>query len=71
MNSDELRQSLLRADPRFSRYNPLERILHCDDFNTGQHGWQGYFPDYDGWDDYPGRYQPVDSVTQAMASAAP
>ena len=70
MNQDDFRRALLRADPRFSRYDPLERILHCDDFNTGQHGWQGYFPDYDGWEDYPGRYQPVDSVMQAVAKAA-
>jgi len=65
-SSHSLRQALLRADPRFSRYNPLERILHFDDFNTGLHGWQGYFPDYDGWEDYSGRYQPVDSVMQAV-----
>ncbi len=69
INQDELRQSQRHTDPRLSRYNPLDRILHFDDFNTGQHGWQGYFPDYDGWDDYPGRYQPVDAVTQAIARA--
>lgn len=68
-SADSFRQTLLRADPRLSRFNPLERILHFDDFNTGQHGWQGYFPDYDGWDDYPGRYQPVDAVTQAIQKA--
>jgi hypothetical protein len=67
MNTDEaFRRTLLTADPRLSRFSPLERILHVDDFNVGQHGWQGYFPDYDGWDDYAGRYEPVDSVRQAI-----
>ncbi len=60
---------LLRADPRLSRFTPLERILHWDDFNTGQHGWQAYFPDYDGWDDYPGRYAPVDPVSGLVEQA--
>lgn len=68
-SNDELRAALLRADPRLSRFNPLERILHFDDFNAGQHGWQAYFPDYDGWEDYPGRYQPVDAVVQAIEKA--
>lgn len=69
MPSEDFQRALIRADPRFSRFDPLERILHVDDFNQGQHGWQGYFPDYDGWEDYPGRYQPVDSVLQAVEKA--
>jgi hypothetical protein len=69
INPDSLRTALLHTDARLSRFNPLERILHLDDFATGQHGWQGYFPDYDGWDDYPGRYQPVDAVLQAVEKA--
>lgn len=71
MSHDEsLRLALLRADPRLSRFRPLPRILHHDDFNTGQHGWQGYFPDYDGWDDYPGRYGPVEPVSELLEKVA-
>src|SRR6188508_2690976 len=68
-STPSMQAALLRTDPRFSRFNPLERILHVDDFNRGQHGWQGYFPDYDGWEDYPGRYPPVDSVQQSIEKA--
>ena len=33
-----------------------------DEFDQGFNGWQTYFPDYDGWEDYPGRYEPVEPV---------
>ncbi len=59
---DALRRALLRADPRLSRYDPLERILLVDDFDQGMNGWVTYFPDYDGWEDYPGRYEHVEPV---------
>ena len=35
----DLRNALLRADPRLSRFKPLSRILVFDDFNSGAHGW--------------------------------
>jgi Domain of unknown function (DUF6772) len=36
------------ADPRFSRFDPLERILAFDDFNSGTHGWVELLGNYDG-----------------------
>jgi hypothetical protein len=30
------------------------------------HGWAPYFPDYDGWDDYPGRYPYVEPLRQIL-----
>ena len=64
-HDEAVRQALLRADPLLSRYDPLERLLmHCD-FDAGIHGWQTYFPDYDGDSDYPGRdphFQPLDRM---------
>ena len=32
-------ESILRADPRLSKYNPLSRILFFDDFDEGMNGW--------------------------------
>ena len=64
-HDEAMRKALLRADPLLSRYDPLERLLmHCD-FDAGIHGWQTYFPDYDGSSDYPGRdphFQPLDEM---------
>jgi hypothetical protein len=31
-------QALYRSDIRLSRFNPLERVLVFDDFNSGTHG---------------------------------
>ena len=57
MDEQDLRNSILRSDPALSIYEPLSRILLFDRFNTGFHGWESFFPDYDGWEDYPGRYE--------------
>jgi len=35
-------------DPRLSRFDPLERILVYDDFNSGTHGWVELTGNYDG-----------------------
>ena len=34
-----LRESILQADARLSKYNPLPRILFYDDFDEGVNGW--------------------------------
>ena len=34
-----LREAILSADPRLSKYNPLSRILFYDDFDEGVNGW--------------------------------
>jgi hypothetical protein len=66
MNSNSLRAALLRSARDLSRYDPLERILLQQDFAQGFHGWQTYFPDYDGWTDYPGRYPPVEPLQEIL-----
>lgn len=48
----ELRQSIRRADPALSRFDPLDRILVQDDFNTGLHGWVELGGNYNGTADY-------------------
>jgi hypothetical protein len=58
-----LRTALLHADPVLSRYSPLERLLCVDRFEEGFHGWQTYFPDYDGTADYPGRHPDIDPLS--------
>jgi hypothetical protein len=35
-------------NPKLSRFNPLDRILVYDDFNTGMHGWVELLGNYDG-----------------------
>lgn len=65
MNRD-LRTALLRSDALLSRYDPLDQLLIVNDFNTGIHGWQTLFPDYDGWNDYPGRYPPVEPLADIL-----
>ena len=62
MQDESLRRAQLHADPVLGKYDPLERILSVDDFDTGQHGWAPYFPDYDGWEDYEERYPPVEGL---------
>lgn len=63
---DDLRKALLQSDPILSKYNPLERILSVDNFDTGQHGWAPYFPDYDGATDYEHRYPYVEPLDQIL-----
>lgn len=36
------------SDPRLSRFNPLERILVFDAFDSGTHGWVELLGNYDG-----------------------
>lgn len=53
-------------DCLLDRYQPLAHILSLDDFNDGFCGWQTLFPDYDGWDDYPGRHPELDSLSRSV-----
>jgi hypothetical protein len=66
----DLARAIRLSDPLLGRYNPLERILVVDDFDSGMHGWQALFPDYDGWDDYPERYEPVPTVPDIVAMSS-
>lgn len=43
---ETLRLALIAADPRMSRYSPLENILTFDDFNSGAHGWTELIGNY-------------------------
>ena len=43
-----LAAELRKADPALSRFDPLDRILVHDDFNTGTHGWIELLGNYDG-----------------------
>jgi len=61
-----LLKEMRRADPMLSRYDPLERILLVDEFDHGMNGWQTLFPDYDGCEDYPERYPPVEPLDQLL-----
>ena len=45
---DELQKSLLRANPKLSRFDPLERILFYDDFDCGYQGWSELIGNYEG-----------------------
>lgn len=40
--------SPIAADPRLSRFDPLERILSFDDFDTGTCGWTAHVGNYEG-----------------------
>jgi hypothetical protein len=53
-------------DRLLDRYQPLERVLSVDDFNEGFCGWQTLFPDYDGWEDYPGKHPDIDSLARSV-----
>lgn len=43
----ELQRALLQADPRLSKFEPLERILYYDDFDTGINGWTALIGNYE------------------------
>lgn len=45
---DKLQQSLLHANPRLSRFDPLDRILFYDDFDQGLQGWSELIGNYEG-----------------------
>jgi hypothetical protein len=53
--TNDVRAALLSADPRLSRFNPLERIVMYDDFNRGLNGWVeligNYLGSLDHWRD--------------------
>jgi hypothetical protein len=53
-------------DRLLDRYQPLPRVLCVDDFSDGFCGWQTLFPDYDGWDDYPGKHPSLDSLRRSV-----
>ena len=53
-------------DPLLGKYDPLEKVMLAHDFDNGMQGWQTYFPDYDGWEDYPGRYPQVEPLTEKL-----
>jgi hypothetical protein len=40
--------TLIRQDPRLSRFDPLERIIYFDDFDGGTHGWTAHIGNYEG-----------------------
>ena len=44
---DSFQRSLLKADPRLSRFDPLENILFYDDFDDGLHGWSPLIGNYE------------------------
>jgi hypothetical protein len=44
----DLRRSILDANPRLSRFDPLPRILFHDDFDEGLHGWSELIGNYEG-----------------------
>lgn len=48
MDPQALRHALLRADPALSRFDPLPRILFCDDFDRGLCGWTQLVGNYEG-----------------------
>lgn len=45
---EALRKGLLQADPSLSRFNPLQRIIFHDDFDTGTSGWSELVGNYGG-----------------------
>jgi len=57
-----LRDVLIRADRRLSRFNPLGRILFFDDFDEGMNGWCELIGNHDG---------NLDNVRAIMADLRP
>jgi hypothetical protein len=45
---DNLQRSLLHANPRLSRFEPLKQILFYDDFDYGLQGWSELIGNYEG-----------------------
>jgi len=56
-------------DPLLGKYDPLDRVLIAHDFDNGMQGWQTYFPDYDGREDYVGRYPHVEPLDEKLRQA--
>jgi len=44
----DIREGIVRADPRLSRFDPLPRILSLDDFDKGHSGWSQLLGNYEG-----------------------
>jgi len=44
----DIRDGIVRADPRLSRFDPLPRILSLDDFDKGHSGWSQLLGNYEG-----------------------
>jgi hypothetical protein len=44
---NEIQRSLLNADPKLSRFEPLDRILFYDDFDQGLQGWSELIGNYE------------------------
>lgn len=64
--TESLCDRVAAAEAFLSRFHPLERVMSVDTFDSGQHGWAAYFPDYDGWEDYEGRYPYVEPLKQIL-----
>jgi hypothetical protein len=48
MTVDEMRQALIQANPRLSRFQPLRQIVMYDDFDHGLSGWVELIGNYFG-----------------------
>ncbi len=59
---DKFQRSLLNADPRLSRFDPLSRILFYDDFDQGLQGWSELIGNYE---------HNLDSMLPAFADLRP
>lgn len=44
---NDMQRALLNVNPRLSRFDPLERILFYDDFDTGINGWSELIGNYE------------------------
>jgi hypothetical protein len=42
----DLQRAILRADPKLSKFDPLERIMFFDDFNRSMSGWNTLLGNY-------------------------
>lgn len=45
--AEALRLAILRADPHLSRFDPLPRLISCDDFSRGHCGWSQLVGNYE------------------------
>jgi hypothetical protein len=45
--AEALRLAIQRADPNLSRFDPLPRIISCDDFSRGHCGWSQLVGNYE------------------------
>lgn len=66
---ENLAQSVLRADRRLSRFDPLPRILFYDDFDDGMQGWTTLVGNYE--DDIDRMHPGYQQITASMLSNLP